>query len=80
VIDTFLLDILMVDEEGQHLPKPMITVIIDSASKAIIDLTISTRTPKVRAAIQSIETPAALGKSTLVRRLSTILLTRFLTC
>ncbi|MDI3357964.1 hypothetical protein MO767_27010 [Pseudomonas sp. UYIF39] len=46
VIDTFLLDVLLVDEEGQHIPKPMITIIIDSASQAIIDVNISTANPR----------------------------------
>lgn len=41
-ICTFELDVLLVDKEGQHLPNPMITVVVDSATRAIIRVNIST--------------------------------------
>lgn len=41
-ICTFELDVLLVDKEGQHLPNPMITVAVDSATRAIISVNIST--------------------------------------
>lgn len=39
-ICTFELDVLLVDKEGQHLPKPMIAVTVDSATRVVIGVNI----------------------------------------
>lgn len=45
-ICTFELDVLLVDEEGQRLPNPMITVAVKSKTRSIIDVNISTGKPR----------------------------------
>lgn len=44
-ICTFELDILLVDRVGQQLPKPMMTITIDSKTRLIMDVSISTAKP-----------------------------------
>ena len=45
-ICTIELDVLLVDKEGQHLPHPMITVAVDSETRVIIGVNISTGKPR----------------------------------
>lgn len=40
------LDVLLVEKEGQHLPKPMITVTADRATRVIISVNISSGKPR----------------------------------
>jgi hypothetical protein len=39
-------DVLLVEEEGQHLPKPVITVTVDRATREIISMHIATGKPR----------------------------------
>lgn len=43
---TFELDVLLVDKKRKHLPNPMITVAVDSATRAIISVNISPGKPR----------------------------------
>ena len=45
-ICTFKFDDLLVDKEGKHLSHPMITVAVDSETRVIIGVNISTGKPR----------------------------------